>query len=72
MRNYNNETYSQSTTCQECGEHIVWRSDIEEDEKFSGVISKLQHHMIDVKCSRERKLKILFGTKEKLAQDHWL
>ncbi len=69
---------SQSITCQECGELIVWRdSDYvggsTEDDKFSGVIDKLIHHKKnDPKCIRERKLKELLGTKEKLAQDCYL
>lgn len=68
----------QSTTCQECGEPIIWRdSDYvggsTEDDRFSSAIDKLIHHINnDPKCVRERKLKELLGTKEKLSQDCWL
>lgn len=60
---------TQSTTCQECNCEIRWTDD---DEKFRGVIDKLIHHIKnDSQCLRERKLKEIFGTKEKLAQDYW-
>jgi len=59
-------------TCGECGEQIIWSSTDYDDDDFSGVIDKLTHHInYDKDCVRERKLKILFGTKEKLAQDYW-
>ena len=70
--NYDNVVTSQTINCQECGESINWRSNRECDENFASVIDKLIHHMKDTKCSRERKLKIILGTKEKLSQDYYL
>jgi len=67
-----NEVRREHMTCQECGENITWSSDSELDENFNGAIGKLVSHMHDVKCTRERKLKIILGTKERLAQDTWL
>ena len=64
--------YSGFMTCQECGEKILWRSDNEADDRFASVIDKLIYHINDVSCSRERKLKEVLGTKERLAQDHWI
>jgi hypothetical protein len=68
---YENITTSHSTTCQECGELIRWCDS--ETDQFYGLVDKLIYHMKnDSKCVRERKLNELFGTKEKLAQDHYL
>lgn len=65
-----NAKRSESTICQECNCIIRWADD---DEQFSGAIDKLIYHINnDIQCLRERKLKELFGTKEKLAQDYWL
>jgi len=78
IHDYENITTSHSTTCGECGELISWRDydyfgGTTNDDQFSGIIDKLIYHMKnDPKCVRERKLNELFGTKEKLAQDHYL
>lgn len=58
-------------TCGNCGKQIVWRSD-EDDDPFSGVKSKLIHHINhDKECLRIKKLSIINDTNEKLAQDYW-
>ena len=64
---------TQSTTCQECNCIIRWTDYYDSDEQFSSVVDKLIHHINnDPQCLRERKLKELFETKEKLAQNYWL
>ena len=68
---YDNLDISGSTRCQECGQYISWCD--KDDDGFCGILDKLVYHINnDTQCVRERKLKILLGTKERLAQDHWL
>lgn len=62
---------TETTKCMECGKLIHWRSN-DEGEEFSGILSKLRYHIDnDKQCVRDRKLKEIFGIKEKLSQD-WL
>jgi hypothetical protein len=50
----------ESTYCWLCNEHIVWRIDSIDDNRFSGAIDKLYYHQKnDNKCKREVKLKEL-------------
>lgn len=61
----------ETITCQECKKRIQWSDDT--NEQFSSVINKLIYHINnDTQCIRERKLKEIFGTKEKLSQDYWI
>jgi len=70
MKNYNNISRSESTTCQNCDKMIRW---CDSDYQFSGVLEKLKYHINnDTECVRERKLKQIFGKYEKLAQDYYL
>lgn len=72
MMGYDNEVIKHHTTCQNCGEPIIWSSDNKDDDKFDGGISKLAHHInYDAACLRIRKLKILNSEPTRYSQDHY-